>query len=626
MNSTENIANRMDIKKVLPIFTVTTGILFTVYGVEYLGRGDIKATLEWSYANMNAFILNCILSGMFYLVLYAISGSKSVSYCKFGFLFLLLGLANKGKQYYLNENLYPWELVLHKQVIQIFPNNLSLIVAIIAAVILLEGTIILIYFKYKSQLFLKNKQLRLLLAIGSIIAICSIIFYRSTPVEKVFKYYGIRNLPFDQSLNYKQNGLLLTFFMNCQSVFILKPYGYNKKKINSIIEGISKQHRNDVAVIPGGKAKDKPDIIVLMSEAFWDPTVVPIDIVKADPMPNFRQLFDKKSGWLVSPTFGGITCNVEFEVLTGFSMKFLPTGSIPYQQYVTKPVPTIVNTLRQRGYHTLAIHPNNKSFWNREIVYKNLGFEKFIAEEEFVDAKTKRHFIVDEALTDKIIEKVDNAKQPVFAFAISIQNHGPYSGMTDENGSKSRFVDRKKANQISSDSYASLETYVDGISDTDKALQKLISHYQNSKRKTVIIFFGDHLPVLGKKNVFYSECGFMRTDDINKRTLNEKLRSRKTPLGIWANYKLEDTDIKNVSAAFMPSLIFKVANLDAPPFYKSLHDTYKRLPVIASGIVVDAKGVMYKDVPEEYEQLIYDYWLLEYDLLFGEQYGLKNLF
>ena len=37
---------------------------------------------------------------------------------------------------------------------------------------------------------------------------------------------------------------------------------------------------------------------------------------------------------MFSPEFGGMTANVEFEALTGFSNAFLPYGSIPYQQYV----------------------------------------------------------------------------------------------------------------------------------------------------------------------------------------------------------------------------------------------------------------------------------------------------
>ncbi len=77
--------------------------------------------------------------------------------------------------------------------------------------------------------------------------------------------------------------------------------------------------------------EEKPDIIVVMSESFWDPTLLPGTTITPDPMPNVRAL---RSGSMFSPEFGGMTANVEFEALTGFTNAFLPYGSIPYQQYV----------------------------------------------------------------------------------------------------------------------------------------------------------------------------------------------------------------------------------------------------------------------------------------------------
>ena len=62
-------------------------------------------------------------------------------------------------------------------------------------------------------------------------------------------------------------------------------------------------------------------------------------------MPNVRAV---RSGSMFSPEFGGMTANVEFEALTGFSNAFLPYGSIPYQQYVRGPVPSLANFFRSR--------------------------------------------------------------------------------------------------------------------------------------------------------------------------------------------------------------------------------------------------------------------------------------
>jgi len=616
-----NNINKNNIYKLLPFFMIMIGTVFTVYGVEYIQRGDVKSTIEWSYRNINVFAINCILSYMVYLLLYAATGCQYISYFKHLYLFLLLGLANKGKQYYLNENLYPWELFLQKQVIQIFPNDLNTVVAIIVIVIFLEILILSIYFRYRLPLFFKNRRFRLILAFVTIIAISLTIFYRSTPVSNLLRGFNITNIVWNQNVNYKQNGLLLTFILNFQSAIILKPNDYDEKTITSIIEEIGKKDKNDNLIMPTAEMREKPDIIVLMSEAFWDPTLLKSDIIKDDPLPKFRHLFDKKSGWLVSPTLGGVTCNVEFELLTGFAMKFLPKGSIPYQQYIDRPIPTVISALRQNGYHTLAIHPFVKSFWNRDAVYNNFGFDEFIGQEGFSNAKTKRTFIVDDELINGIIERVNTARHPTFVFAISIQNHGPYSGDDKIKSTKDRYIGRK----VSAESLASLETYLHGIRDADRALHALISHYQKSNRKTIIIFFGDHLPMLGPQNAFYEEYGFVKSMEVSKLSLDEKFRLKKVPLGIWANFKLKQPDISIVSASLMPNLILKLADIDIPPFYRFIEDFYKKLPAI-NGIVVDAKGVMHEEVPKEYMKIMNNYRLLQYDLLFGKQYGLKRLF
>ena len=93
-----------------------------------------------------------------------------------------------------------------------------------------------------------------------------------------------------------------------------------------------------------GPAAERPDIIMVMSESFWDPTRLPGVTITPDPIPNVRAL---QSGHVFSPEFGGMTANVEFEALTGFSNAFLPYGSIPYQQYVREPLPSLATFLEE---------------------------------------------------------------------------------------------------------------------------------------------------------------------------------------------------------------------------------------------------------------------------------------
>ena len=113
----------------------------------------------------------------------------------------------------------------------------------------------------------------------------------------------------DQKENYASNGFALAFALNVPMAKVAAPDGYSEDAIAA---------RTPVATRP--VPAEKPDIIMVMSESFWDPTMLRRQHhTRPDP--------DRAQSCLrvgFSPEFGGITANVEFEALTGFSNAFLP--------------------------------------------------------------------------------------------------------------------------------------------------------------------------------------------------------------------------------------------------------------------------------------------------------------
>ncbi len=56
-----------------------------------------------------------------------------------------------------------------------------------------------------------------------------------------------------------------------------------------------------------------------------------------DPVPNYRKLMKEySSGYLTVPAVGAGTANVEFEVMTGMSVKFFGPGEYPYKSILKK--------------------------------------------------------------------------------------------------------------------------------------------------------------------------------------------------------------------------------------------------------------------------------------------------
>ena len=75
--------------------------------------------------------------------------------------------------------------------------------------------------------------------------------------------------------------------------------------------------------------------------------------------------------------------------------------------YITRPTPSLASIFAGEGYETIAIHPNDKWFWNRDVVYQHLGFDKFISIEQFNNpSKEKRGYFVDDVeVTKSIIDE-----------------------------------------------------------------------------------------------------------------------------------------------------------------------------------------------------------------------------
>ncbi len=101
----------------------------------------------------------------------------------------------------------------------------------------------------------------------------------------------------------------------------------------------------------------KPNVIFVMSEAFWDPTVLEGVSFTEDPIPYFHSLQQKETNGILLSRFMAGTANTEFEVLTGLSTQFLPQGMVPYVQFVHKPLEALPTIFKRQGYEATPSIP-----------------------------------------------------------------------------------------------------------------------------------------------------------------------------------------------------------------------------------------------------------------------------
>ena len=251
-------------------------------------------------------------------------------------------------------------------------------------------------------------------------------------------------------------------------------------------------------------AAELPDIVVVQSESLFDPTILR-GYEHSDFTPNLKRLAaEGSSGPLHVPTFGGGTIRTEFEVLTGLSLRYFSNLQFPYLQLGHHPVPSLVHTLEEHGYTTLALHGNDPSFWNRTAAFKALGFDRFVSRADFpADAAKDGKYMSDSAMTDEIMKRLKDSGPPQFLFAVSIEAHGPY----DVQPAHPDQLDAIPVPAgITGQDKRELQDYLYHIGHADQQLGRLVAWLAKRQRPSLVLFYGDHLPALVGS---YKTAGFV---------------------------------------------------------------------------------------------------------------------
>lgn len=528
------------------------------YIVMQVNMSFIEA-MNWIYFYNMQFILSFVVIYAIYILVYNLIGKVFLSMVLTSCTLVILCIVNYLKLIFRGDPLYPSDFtqITHMQsVIPMVMDYFSwsyifvIIVSIVACIV--AG----IYMRRYIQNVKIHLGIRALLVVGSIFVLYAYGNFANTFMNKVFQKSGVDFVLWNQNENYASNGFVLGFISNLDTTVMEKPKNYSKENMLQIANDIKKQYSGNIG---NQKKKEKPNIIFVMSESFWDPTKVTNLSFSEDPVPNLHHYIENfPGGQTISPTFGGNTANVEFEALTSYSMSLLKPGSIPYQQVITnkKEVPSIPTALKKEGYYTSAIHSFGRTFFKRDDVYKVLGFDKFNAEDTMENVDIDGDYISDLAMSKEIIAELEEQKQPTFIHAVTMQNHFPFTeGRFGENLIEISGLENEE-------SKGELETYTEGLRRSDEALQYLIEQLDNLDRPTLLVFFGDHLPSLGTNKSFYKENGYIT----NEKTPSERLAMAQTPLLMYANFDMPNDNLGLVSPIHFSNLIFDYAGLNKSLF------------------------------------------------------------
>ena len=185
-----------------------------------------------------------------------------------------------------------------------------------------------------------------------ILLVCLYLFTINPTVRGYYEpLFGISpKAPGNQATNYEENGFITGFVLNFASLNMGAPANYNEKYLAKAFEKYQPSAES-------GQDFQNPDIIVVLSEAYWDPTVLNDVTFSEDPLKNYRRIAaEHPSGNMVSCTFGGGTVRPEFEILTGMTTNMLPSGNVPYQQYVFEDIFSYARHFKNQGYDTVGAY------------------------------------------------------------------------------------------------------------------------------------------------------------------------------------------------------------------------------------------------------------------------------
>ena len=576
---------------------------------------NLDVTMTWIAHHVNLmFLASTIILGVSVLF-FCFFNNLILAISLSSLVMLIVAIANYYKMLVVGEPIYPSDLSMISNIDEIigYVKNLLSPTLIIGLIVVIALLVVLSFICRKG--FKLTMKLRVIFFAIFIAYLASIFYYEKSPLKPLVNS-TVYFTKWNQLNNYQQNGFLFGFITNLQNDLMIKNDHYTEANLQEIMDDYTKKAEdyNESADL-----SQQPNIITIVSESLSDPTVFNQLTFSEDPLPNLRQYLENySSGHFLSPFKGNRTANVEFEYLVGFTNSLLLEGTIPFQQALSsKPeIPSFISFMDQLDYTSVAIHPNNAAFYKRSQVYPALGFDEFLSIDKMkhLDYIDSQKYVSDQSVFDELYAELEAADRPIFAYGLTMANHiAIFDKKFGENT-----IEVLDAN---GEHNTEMETYAEGLKQTDLALKEFITKIENYDEPTLVIFFGDHL--INFQSDIHEQHGYIEKD-------TDALRAKlffETPLLIMSN--MDDFQIENiddVSPIFIAPLILRELNLPLSPFYVFLLDLYEEFSVLHNNFKLDANQNQVDELTEHQEQLLLILELIQYDILEGKEYTLSSFF
>ncbi|WP_088292536.1 LTA synthase family protein [Bacillus mycoides] len=219
--------------------------------------------------------------------------------------------------------------------------------------------------------------------------------------------------------------------------------------------------------------------------------------------------------------------------------------------------------LRQQGYFTTVFHANNATFWNRNIMYSALGYDRYYNELDYkITPETNLNWgLKDIEYFDQSVDILKTVDQPFYARFLTLTNHYPFTYDED-----TKFIEPYNSGNGVFDRYIVTARYL------DESIKKFIERLKAEEMydDSIIVLYGDHYGISEKHNRAMAQ--FLEKDQI---TEFDTLNLQRTPLYIHIPGQTEGQTISKPTGQIdMKPTILNLLGVDTTNDIRFGHDMF----------------------------------------------------
>lgn len=319
----------------------------------------------------------------------------------------------------------------------------------------------------------------------------------------------------------------------------------------------------------------------------------------------------------------GTSSDTEFTLTTGLMPSSSGTVFVNYYDRKYYSLPKYFNDL---GYYTFSTHANYKEYWNRNTMYKTLGYQDFYSRDYFEVPDENDKDYIGLGLSDSsffkqfipILKNIESQNKPFYGTIITLSNHSPFDDLEkyDEFDVTLNYTYRNEyGNKVKATSNylegTKMGNYLKSAHYADRAFGEFIESLKedNLLENTIIVFYGDHESRLARSE-FDMLYNYDPQSDTIKNSNSEDYIDvsgynydllKNTPLVIWSNEESLKSEITDVMGMY--DVLPTIANMFGFEEKYSLgHDIFsddEKIVVFPNGNVL-TNNIYFSNSNDEY--------------------------